>query len=174
MIPESHPSKLQQFLQKIPASKAGSAIFSRTLHYFDRRLMKATKGRVSLPGLLAGIPVVTVTTRGAKSGQPRTVPLVAFADGEKVILIASNWGQQHHPAWYLNLRADPRATISVDGKEGRYIASEAGDDDRRKYWEMADDLYFGFRLYRQRAGERKIPIMILEPVLPGTPSSGSA
>lgn len=161
MIPESHPSRLQRILQKIPASRLGSTFFSRTLHYFDRRLMKATGGRLSLPGILAGIPVVTVTTKGAKSGLPRTVPLVAFADGERIILIASNWGQKHHPAWYLNLRANPRAT--VDGRQGSYIAREAGDDEREKYWEMAYSLYFGFRLYRQRAGDRKIPIMILEP-----------
>ncbi|QQS45662.1 MAG: nitroreductase family deazaflavin-dependent oxidoreductase [Acidobacteriota bacterium] len=163
MLPESHPNRLQRYLQKAPASKTGSAFFARTLHYIDRNLMKATGGRFSLPGILAGIPVVTVTTTGVKTGQPRTVPLVAFGDGEKVILIASNWGQKHHPAWYLNLRADPHATVSVDGRNGRFIAREAGDDERDKYWEMAYSLYFGFRLYRQRAGDRKIPIMILEP-----------
>lgn len=167
MIPESHPSSMQRILQKIPASRLGSSFFSRTLHYLDRRLMKTTGGRLSLPGILAGIPVVTVTTTGAKSGLPRTVPLVAFADGERIILIASNWGQKHHPAWYLNLRADPRATVAVDGRQGSYIAREAGDDEREKYWEMAYSLYFGFRLYRQRAGDRKIPIMILEPA-PGS------
>ena len=163
MIPESHPTKLQQFLQKIPASPLGSSFFSRTLHYLDRNLMKLTGGRISFPGILAGIPVVTITTTGAKTGRPRTVPLVVFADGEKVILIVSNWGQRHHPAWYLNLRSCPHAIIAANGKEGRYIAREAGDDEREMYWEMAYGLYFGFRLYRQRAGDRKIPIMILEP-----------
>ncbi len=163
MLPESHPNRLQQFLQKVPASKPGASFFARTLHYLDRNLMRVTGGRFSLPGILAGIPVVTVTTTGAKTGRPRTVPLVAFGDGKKVILIASNWGQKHHPAWYLNLRSDPHARVLVDGREGRFIAREAGDDEREKYWEMADSLYFGFRLYRQRAGDRKIPIMILEP-----------
>jgi deazaflavin-dependent oxidoreductase (nitroreductase family) len=77
------------------------------LHHLDRPVLRLSRGRYSLTRLLAGLPVVTVTTIGAKSGQPRSLPLVALPDGEHVILIASNYGQKHHPAWYYNLRAHP-------------------------------------------------------------------
>jgi deazaflavin-dependent oxidoreductase (nitroreductase family) len=65
--------------------------------------------------MLVGVPVVTLTAVGAKSGESRSVPLIALTDGDNLFFIASNWGRSFHPGWYYNLSANPEATISIKG-----------------------------------------------------------
>ncbi len=101
--------------------------------------------------MLAGLPVVMVTTIGAKSGQPRSLPLVAIPDGENVILIASNFGQKHHPAWYYNLRAHPEVQLTYEGQTVAYTARETTGEERERCWQRAVDLYSGYPLYERRA-----------------------
>ncbi len=93
------PSWLQRRLQVIPASRPGSWIFAHMLHYIDRPLLRWTHGRVSIPSLFIGTPMIMLTTIGAKSGKPRTLPLIGIVDGDDVIMVASNWGRLYHPAW---------------------------------------------------------------------------
>ena len=108
------PNVAQRSIHIITRTKAGSRLLARTLHHLDRPMLRLSHGRYSLTSALAGLPVVMVTTIGAKSGQPRQLPLVAIPDGENVILIASNFGQHHHPAWYYNLHAHPQARESIE------------------------------------------------------------
>jgi deazaflavin-dependent oxidoreductase (nitroreductase family) len=157
------PSKLQRLLQHLPASQLGAWIFARTLHPLDRLLLRISRGRVSIPGVLTGLPVIMLTTVGAKSGKLRTVPVVGLSDGDKVVVIASNFGQAHHPAWYHNLRAHPEATLEVSGRSGRYLAREATPTEWQTYWHRAADLYIGFPEYQQRTHGRAIPIIVLTP-----------
>ena len=89
---------LQRFLQFVPASTLGAFLFSKMLHYMDRPIMKLTKGRVSIPQFVTGLPCVTLTSTGARSGAPRTIPTIGVPDDENIALIASNWGQKHHPS----------------------------------------------------------------------------
>lgn len=139
----------------------------RTAHHADRFLLKASGGRHSLTTLLTGLPVVTLTTRGARSGKRRAVPLVGIPWGEEIVLIASNFGQARHPAWYHNLQANGRATLTVDGRTERYQAREAQGAERRAAWQGAVALYPGYEVYRRRAAARKIPVMILSPLSRG-------
>jgi deazaflavin-dependent oxidoreductase (nitroreductase family) len=132
-------------------------------HRLDIFVVRLSKGRTSLTSIFAGLPVVTLTTIGAKSGQPRTVPLVGIPDGEKVVLIASNFGRIHHPAWYHNLRANPEATLTFHGKAGTYIAREATGHERETYWQEAVELYAGYATYKERTKRREIPVMLLIP-----------
>jgi F420H(2)-dependent quinone reductase len=157
------PSGLQRLVQPIVASRLGSWIFARTLHPLDRLLLRLSHGRVSIPGVATGLPVIMLTTIGAKSGQPRTVPLVGLRDGDKVVVIASNFGQTHHPAWYYNLRANPQATVKLPDHTGTYLAREATPAEWQSYWRRATDLYVGFPKYQQRAHGRAIPIIVLTP-----------
>jgi deazaflavin-dependent oxidoreductase (nitroreductase family) len=157
------PNQLQQFLQFIPKSKWGAWLFARTLHHFDRPVLRLSHGRYSLTSLLAGLPVVIATTTGAKSGQPRSLPLVAVPDDENVILIASNFGQHYHPAWYYNLRAHPEVQWTYEGKTVTYLAREAEGAERDRCWQRAVDLYSGYALYKERAGQRQIGVFLLTP-----------
>lgn len=157
------PNKLQRFLQFLPASRVGAWLFAPTLHHIDRFLLRLSNGRVSIPGVLNGLPVIRLTTIGAKSGLPRTVPVVGLPDGDKIVLIASNFGHAQNPAWYYNLRAHPEATVVLPTRTGTYIAREATAKERTRYWRRAADLYLGYPAYQQRTQGRVIPIMVLTP-----------
>jgi deazaflavin-dependent oxidoreductase (nitroreductase family) len=130
----------------------------------DPHLLRVTGGRVGA-GLV--LPSLNITTTGAKSGEPRTATLLYFSDGDDVILIASSFGRDKHPAWYHNLKAHPDATLERSGRAGRYRAAEVDDEaERERLFGLADKIYGGYADYRERTAKigRRIPIMRLEPV----------
>jgi deazaflavin-dependent oxidoreductase (nitroreductase family) len=153
----------QRVLQKIPASRLGAWLFSCGLHHIDRPLMRLSNGRLSVPSVLTGLPVVMLKTVGAKSGRPRKVPLVGIRDGDKVVIIGTNFGQSRQPAWYHNLRANPEATLILPGGDETYIAREATPRERETYWKRADEIYAGYSAYKRRIYGREIPIVVLTP-----------
>lgn len=159
----SQPRRWQRILQRIASSRVAAWLLARTLHYLDRPLLRLTRGRLSAPSLFTGLPTLLVMTIGAKSGKPRTVPLVGIPDGDKIIVIASSYGRLRHPAWYHNLRATPEVTVFVGGRSQIYLAREAVGDERETYWERAVQLYPGFAAYQQYAGDRTIPVVVLSP-----------
>jgi deazaflavin-dependent oxidoreductase (nitroreductase family) len=106
-----------------------------------------------------------LTTTGAKTGQQRTLPLLYLTDGDRLILIASNYGKTSHPAWYCNLVANPMAEVLAGKNSGTYTASEITDAaERDRAWILALDMYAGYGDYEGRAGDRKIPLIRLERV----------
>lgn len=152
----------QRALQHVPASSLGALLFSKFLHYVDHGLMAISKDRWSVPSLVTGLPCVMLTSTGARSGLAKTVPVVGVPDGDDIVLIASNWGQSHHPAWYYNLKKDPAATLKFNGATRRYTAREVTE--QREYdrlWDKAVRIYFGYGKYKARVGARHIPILVL-------------
>ncbi len=108
-----------------------------------------------------------MTTLGARSGAPRTAAVFYFTDSDDVILVASNFGQDYHPAWYHNLVADPEATLERGGVRARYTAVEVQDDpERERLFALADKVYAGYADYRARTAAigRRIPLMRLRVV----------
>jgi deazaflavin-dependent oxidoreductase (nitroreductase family) len=105
-----------------------------------------------------------LTTTGAKTGQQRTWPVLGLPDGDNLVAIASNWGQQQHPAWYHNLRAHPTATVAVGGVPRRVQAHEAIGDERERLWRRGLEVYPGWAHYERRAANRRIPVVVLAPV----------
>jgi len=159
-------SPLQSLIHKITSSRPGAWLASRTMHHFDHMFLKLTGGRSTMTSLVAGLPVVILTTTGAKSGLPRTLPLLCIRDEQDpttFALIGSNWGQAHYPAWYFNLKANPQATCSIQGEIGEYMAHEAGGEEYERFWQYAENTYLGYLLYKQRTGKRRIPIMVMIP-----------
>ena len=127
----------------------------------DPWLLRATGGRLGM-GLM--LPSALLTTTGAKTGQPRTNPVFYFHDGRDVIVIASNYGNDKHPAWYYNLSANPRAQIATNGGGPVMAASEVTEPaERERVWAMADRVYPLWPDYRRRAEQcqRTIPIIRL-------------
>ena len=135
---------------------------ARILHHADTMMLRLSHGKMSF-AQLSGLPIIELTTIGAKSGRQRTLPLTGLPDGERYILIASNFGQAHHPGWYYNLKANPECTVRKNGQAGTYIAREADEQENQYYYDMAISYYVGYAAYKQRAKNRKIPVMILEP-----------
>jgi deazaflavin-dependent oxidoreductase (nitroreductase family) len=142
-------------------------VFSQILPPLDRALYRATGGKHMAVSLLAGLPVIELTTIGAKSGQPRATPLLAFQDGTRYVIIASSFGKPNHPAWYHNLRANPQVTVRRGQQIAAYLARTVEGDERARYWELANQVYPGYDLYAQRAGSRVIPVVVLEPIHEG-------
>ncbi len=157
------PSWLHRAVKRVASSRAGSWFLSRTLHHLDRAVARVSGGRGSLTALLAGLPVVTLTIVGARSGRPRYVPLVGIPEGEDVTLIASNWGRLRHPAWYYSLRAHPEVVLSYRGVAERYVAREVTGEEREACLTRAALLYSGYHAYVRRAGGRKVPVFVLSP-----------
>ena len=158
-------NSLQRFLQFVPSSAIGAALFSKVVHYVDRPLMRASGGKLSLPQLVLGCPCVVLSTTGARSGLIRTIPTIGIPDGANVALIASNWGQRRHPSWYYNLQQEPRAVLRFAGHEGTYVGREVDrEDEYDRLWKRAVSLYSGYAKYEARAGGRGIAIFVMEPV----------
>jgi deazaflavin-dependent oxidoreductase (nitroreductase family) len=155
---------VQRFLRRFAASGPGAWLFARVLHHIDRPVHRFTRGRYTFASLLSGIPVVMLTTTGAKTGQPRTVPVLGIPTPAGVAVIASNFGQYRHPAWYHNLRAHPDADVVVDGIHRRVRAVEADRERRMQIWQQGLRVYPGFGQYEKRASHRCISVFVLEPV----------
>jgi deazaflavin-dependent oxidoreductase (nitroreductase family) len=141
-----------------------SWLYARTLHHADRLVYRLTRGRATFVSLVTGLPIVMLTTTGAKSGQRRTLPLVALPEGNRMIIIASNYGQYRNPSWYYNLRANPRATIIYEGVTREVMARELEGEERDRQYERGIGIYPGWTQYRERAAHRRIPVIELSPV----------
>lgn len=154
---------LQKINTRIAMSAVGARLLAHTIHHLDRLVLRLSNGRSTAATLLTGLQILSLTTTGAKSGQPRTVPLVAIPHSEnRLIVIASNWGQTKHPAWYHNLVAHPQVTVTRDGRSQPYIARDTSGAEREACWQAALQTYPGYAAYKQRT-ERQIPVIVLTP-----------
>lgn len=149
--------------RKIAGTSWGSGLSSQIMHRADKPIYKWSNGRTTLSTILTGVPVIKLTTIGAKSGQPRTVPLTCIPKGKELVLIASNWGGKKHPAWYHNLKANPQAEVSYQGNVQRYLATEVFGEEREVCWQTAVSVYPGYKTYAQRVQNRSIPVLKLTP-----------
>jgi deazaflavin-dependent oxidoreductase (nitroreductase family) len=146
--------------ERIAASRLGGWWFLKVANKIDKRLLPATNGRLTTA---PGRQLLVIEVVGAKSGEARRVPLQYITDGPDIILIASKAGAAKHPAWYHNLRANPDATVWAKGRSGSYRASIVEGPDYDRLWRKAADYYSGYDVYKQRAGERRIPLVRLTP-----------
>jgi deazaflavin-dependent oxidoreductase (nitroreductase family) len=143
------------------ATKAGAALHRSIAARLDASLMRITGGRVNLTGAL---PVVVLTTTGARTGMRRESPLTYFTDGEAVIVVASNYGGARCPGWYYNLLANPRCELHIGPHGGVFEAHEATGTERERLFALAGEHYPGYADYAQRLDEiRPVPVMRLTP-----------
>ncbi len=122
---------------------------------------RATGGK--LFGRMGKSPILLLNTVGRKSGRKRTSPLLYVMDGEDFVIIASKGGAPTHPAWYLNLRADPEATVEVGDREVRVRAEAADSEEKARLWQRMVEMYPTYDDYQQKT-EREIPLLKLHPV----------
>lgn len=158
---------VQRAMQQMVASRPGAWLFSKFLHAVDRPLFRATGGKYTMPSLLAGLPVVMVTTIGRKSGAARTMPLLAIPSGDDLAVIGSNFGQASTPGWVHNLEARPEATIEYRGTSIEATARRADAAEADATFAEAAKIYPGYAKYRERANHREIRVFVLETVSAG-------
>ncbi len=152
---------LERALASFAASRPGSWFYLNVANPIDRRLLPLTGSRFSVS---IGQPVLCLEVVGAKSGRTRRIPLLfQEADGQ-IVIVASATGRPKHPAWYHNVRANPRVKLyAPGGRSGRYVARVASPEERDHLWAAMVNLYPGFEVYEGRArGIREIPIVVLE------------
>ncbi len=130
----------------------------KALSAFHTFLYRATRGR--LGPRLAHHDILLLTTTGRVSGRPHTVPLLYLRVGDELLIIASFAGHEHHPAWYLNLQALPRAAVQIDGEHRAVSSREATPEERPHLWALAVAEHPGYAGYQERTS-RLIPLVLL-------------
>jgi deazaflavin-dependent oxidoreductase (nitroreductase family) len=146
----SDTSPLRRPLVAFASTRPGSWLI-RTLTPFDRKLLVRSRGRYTVLGP-TGSPVLLLTTTGAKSGLPRTTPLVFARDGDSVVVVGSNFGQEHHPAWTGNLLKTPEAVVTIGGKDIPVTAELLEGEAAEAGYRLMTDMASTYDAYRSRTG----------------------
>ncbi|MER5785808.1 nitroreductase family deazaflavin-dependent oxidoreductase [Streptomyces mobaraensis] len=115
---------------------------------------------------LRGMPVVVLTTRGAKSGKLRKTPLMRVEHEGRYAVVASQGGAPKHPVWYHNLKADPRAELQDGPLRQDMTAREVAGEEKARWWERAVAAYPDYADYQKKT-DREIPVFVLERVPEG-------
>ncbi len=137
---------------------------TRDFNQFNQDLIAAFRSNGGKGiGPFADRPVLLLTTTGAKSGQPRTTPLVYTKDGDRIVVIASKGGAPTHPAWYHNLVAHPEVTIELGQERFQARAVIAAGQERERLYRQQAAQMPGFAEY-ERKTTRQIPVVLLERV----------
>ena len=160
MTAEEPHSRLERIAAAAVASRPGAWFYVNVAPHLDRALMRVSGGRLTTAG--AG-RIGLLKAKGAKSGIERETPLVYTRDGENVLLVASRGGDVKHPAWYRNLKANPDVRFAIRGDERAYGARDATAEERARLWKLVNRTYPGYDVYQRRAGDRQIPVVVLEP-----------
>jgi deazaflavin-dependent oxidoreductase (nitroreductase family) len=120
---------------------------------------RANAGNVG--GMFGGVPLLLLTTTGAKSGQPRLAPLAYTTDDGRYAIIASKGGAPTNPDWFHNLRANPEVTVEVGTESFKALASLANSADRRRLFDQMAARLPNFAEYEQMT-TREIPVVVLK------------
>ena len=136
---------------------------ARSMVPVDRFLGRLTRGRFVALGMRE-VPALMLTTTGRRSGRPRSNPLVYATDGDAFVVIGSNWGQTHHPAWSTNLLADPAATVTLHGVDIPVRAQLVTGPERTRLEAKLRHIWPGYADYERTAGGRHLRIFRLDRV----------
>jgi deazaflavin-dependent oxidoreductase (nitroreductase family) len=151
----------EALMERALMSAAGYQFLVHVAPRIDQVVIPRTHGRLSSAGIDR---VGLVTTTGAKSGLPRTQPLVLIDDSDGLLAIGSNYGRPPHPAWSANLLAHPECTVEFKGAPTQYRAELLSGDARASAWAVATDFYAGYERYRAKCAPREIRLFRLRPI----------
>ena len=124
-------------------------------------LYRASGGKIG--NKTFGCETFLLTTTGAKTGKPRTAPLLYLKDGKHFVIVASNGGSPAHPAWFVNLTKTPEAAVQIGRDVTKVRARQANAQEKARLWPLLTKFYQGYEVY-QSVTKREIPVVILEPV----------
>lgn len=134
----------------------------KTMNAVHRAALKLSFGKL---GWMAGsMPVLELTTLGRKSGEKRSVMLTSpLQVGDTIVIVASRGGDDHHPAWFLNLRDQPAVEVTWKGGPRQpMVARVASAEERARLWPQITERHKNYAGY-QRKTSREIPLVLLEP-----------
>jgi deazaflavin-dependent oxidoreductase (nitroreductase family) len=158
------PEPLRHLVHKAAEIIPMSWIPPHALVRVDRAFFRISRGRTTLSAWVSGLPIIMLTTTGARTGEQRTLPVLALPDGDHLVVIASNFGRPSNPGWYYNLRAHPYAMITWKGSSVEMRARELIGEERQRYVERGLEAYPWWAPYHRRAAPRQRPVIMLEPL----------
>lgn len=134
----------------------------KAMNGVHRVVLKLTFGKVGQN--LLKMPVLELTTIGRKSGQPRSVMLtVPYQEGDTLVIVASRGGDDVNPAWFLNLRDNPKVEVALAGAPKVPMEAHIGTpEERARIWPILAAAHTNYAGYQQKT-EREIPIVLLKP-----------
>jgi len=148
-------------VQRVASTRAFAATGSKVFPPIDRLLSRVTGGRVALSQAL--VPSLELTTTGRKSGQPRRTPLATLPVGDAFLVVGSNFGKEHHPAWTANLMANPDATVTFKGETIPVVGHLLDPDEKAKVWPDLLRIWPAWTSYTERSG-RDLRVFRLTPI----------
>lgn len=112
-----------------------------------------------------GMPVIELTTTGRRSGRARRTMLTSpYQEGSTIVVVASRGGDDHHPAWYLNLGDQPEVTVSLGGEPAKQMRAATADQaERARLWPIITADHRNYAEYQEKT-EREIPLVLLRPI----------
>ncbi|MFI2206173.1 nitroreductase family deazaflavin-dependent oxidoreductase [Streptomyces sp. NPDC020192] len=125
-------------------------------------LYESSGGKEGTTLLDTGLPVIVLTTRGARSGKIRKTPLMRVEHDGTYAVVASQGGAPKHPVWYFNLTSDPRAELQDGPVKQDMRAREVTGEEKAVWWERAVAAYPPYADYQKKTS-REIPVFVLEP-----------
>jgi deazaflavin-dependent oxidoreductase (nitroreductase family) len=136
----------------------------KTMNSVHRALQWITRGRVGWN--MGGMPVIELTTIGRRSGVARTTMLTSpLREGDAYVVVASRGGDDQHPAWFLNLRDNPRVEAIIEGRpQSAMLARVATTEERARMWPIIAQRYSNYAGYQEKT-KREIPLVLLEPAV---------
>jgi deazaflavin-dependent oxidoreductase (nitroreductase family) len=131
-------------------------------HEYNRKLIEDFRANRGMPGgPMEGRPLLLLTTTGAKSGQPRTTPMMYVPEGDRLLIIPSNMGAPRHPDWFHNLVAHPNVTVEVGTETYEATAIVVEGAEYQRLWDLIVGQYPFFTEHQAKT-ERRIPVVALE------------
>ena len=124
------------------------------------RAYRETDGEVGY--IWNGVPTLLLTATGRRTGQNRTSALIFGRDADDYLVVASMGGAPTHPLWYLNLQANPEATIQVKADTHPVVAHTASAAEKGRLWKIVTDVWPNYDVYQSRT-DRDIPVVVLSP-----------
>ena len=148
-----------RLVQKVSGTRTFARLAPPIVTGMDRMAHRLSGGKaMASRGLM---PMLMLTTIGARSGEPRTVPLACVPDGDVIYLIGSNFGREKHPAWSGNLLKHPAATVSFERRTFDVVAHHLSDEEKAAVWPQLTAMWPNYDLYVERSG-RNLRVFRLE------------
>jgi deazaflavin-dependent oxidoreductase (nitroreductase family) len=155
---------IQRWIIALASTRLVSAISRRILPSLDRFALRITGGRSTVTSVTSGLPVLWLTTRGAKTGADRTVPLIGFPLDDDLAVLGTHFGSKTTPGWVHNLEVDADARVAFRGTDVPVRARRADPREESATWDRAATAYPGYQHYAGRASQRSIRVFVLEPM----------
>src|SRR3954451_16144140 len=140
-----------------PAQERRGRRFFRMQSKINIWLYRKTNGKIG--SQIGAAPICLFTTTGRRTGLARTTPLIYLTDGDRVVVVASKRGMSTHPEWYLNIVANPKVTVEIDGDARAMNAVTASAEERAALWPRLVEVYKNFDAYQART-TREIPVVV--------------